>query len=147
MELNNLNLKIHTHDPKKKIHKDTDIYLVNSYGKTKSFYNNCKNIFLGGSLIDHGGQNPLEATRFGCNILHGPHVSNFKEIYEFLKIKNISKVVTSEKNTIKALINLFSRKKFSKKAQKELNKIGVKILDSTINEINFIINKNETKKT
>ena len=147
MELNNLNLKIHTHDPKKKIHKDTDIYLVNSYGKTKSFYNNCKNIFLGGSLIDHGGQNPLEATRFGCNILHGPHVSNFKEIYEFLKIKNISKVVTSEKNTIKALINLFNRKKFSKKAQKELNKIGIKILDSTINEINFIINKNETKKT
>ena len=79
--------------------------------------------------------------------MHGPNISNFKEIYEFLKIKNISKVVTSEKNTIKALINLFNRKKFSKKAQKELNKIGVKILDSTINEINFIINKNETKKT
>ena len=147
MELNSLNLKIHTHDPKKKIQKDTDIYLVNSYGKTKSFYNNCKNIFLGGSLINHGGQNPLEATRFGCKILHGPHVSNFKEIYGFLKIKNISKVVTNEKNTIKALNYLFNRKKFSKKAQKELNKIGIKILDSTIKEINFIINKNETKKT
>ena len=47
-ELNELNLKIHTHEPKKRISKDTDIYLVNSYGKTKPFYNNCKNIFLGG---------------------------------------------------------------------------------------------------
>ena len=30
--------------------------------------------FLGGSLINHGGQNPLEATRFGCNIMHGPYI-------------------------------------------------------------------------
>ena len=28
---------------------------------------------------------PLEAARYGCNILHGPNVSNFKEIYKFLK--------------------------------------------------------------
>ena len=61
-----LDLKVHIHEPKKKISNDTDIYIVNSYGKTKSFYNNCKNIFLGGSMISHGGQNPLEATRYGC---------------------------------------------------------------------------------
>ena len=36
--------------------------------KQKSFYNYCKNVFLGGSLINHGGQNPLEAARYGCNI-------------------------------------------------------------------------------
>ena len=53
--------------------------------KTKTFYKLCKNVFLGGSLIEHGGQNPLEATRYGCNILHGPYVSNFAEIYSFLK--------------------------------------------------------------
>ena len=65
-------------------YKDLDIYLINSYGQTKSFYNNCKNVFLGGSLVDHGVQNPLEATRYGCNILHGPNISNFKEIYKNL---------------------------------------------------------------
>ena len=37
-----------------------------------------------------GGQNPLEAARFGCNILHGPNVSNFAEIYQFLKSKKMS---------------------------------------------------------
>ena len=87
-ELNNLNLKVHLDEPKKKIDPNTDIYLVNSYGKTKLFYKACKNIFLGGSLIMHGGQNPLEATRYGCKVLHGPNVSNFKEIYRFLNKKN-----------------------------------------------------------
>ena len=67
-ELSKLNLKIHIHEPQKKIDPDTEIYIVNSYGKTKSFYSICKNVFLGGSLINHGGQNPLEATRYGCNI-------------------------------------------------------------------------------
>ena len=86
-ELLDLGLKIHMHEPKTKIHKDTDIYLVNSFGKTKSFYSILKNVFLGGSLIDHGGQNPLEAVIYNCNILHGPHVSNFNEIYKFLSNK------------------------------------------------------------
>ena len=53
-ELSNLNLKVHLHEPKKKISPDTNIYLVNSYGKTKSFYKECKNVFLGGSIITHG---------------------------------------------------------------------------------------------
>ena len=83
-----VHLKVHLHS-QKIIDKGTEIYLVDSYGETKSFYNNCKNIFLGGSLVNHGGQNPLEAARFGCNILHGPNVSNFAEIYQFLKIKKI----------------------------------------------------------
>ena len=44
-ELSNINFMIHTHEPERKIPNDTDIYIVNSYGKTKSFYNICKNIF------------------------------------------------------------------------------------------------------
>ena len=90
-ELINLNLKINTFHSKTRIDKNTDILIVDAYGKTKSFYNICKIVFLGGSLITHGGQNPLEAARYGCNILHGPNVSNFFEIYDFLKKNNVSK--------------------------------------------------------
>ena len=89
--LKQLGLKTHLHEPNKKISNDTDIYLVNAYGQTKSFFSISKNVFLGGSLINHGGQNPLEAARYGCNILHGPNVSNFDEIYKFLNSQNISK--------------------------------------------------------
>ena len=138
-ELSNLDLKVHTDEPRKKIDKDTDIYVVNSYGKTKSFYKNCKNIFLGGSLINHGGQNPLEATRFGCNILHGPNVDNFKEIFKFLKKRKISFKVKTKIKMIKTLDRLLSKKTNSKDIKKRLNFIGQKILNSTYKEIKTII--------
>ena len=100
-QLLELGLKIHIHEPKSKINKETDIYLVNSFGKTKSFYSIVNNVFLGGSIINHGGQNPLEAVRYNCNIFHGPNISNFSEIY-FLIIKKISK-----KNIIQIKLQIF----------------------------------------
>jgi 3-deoxy-D-manno-octulosonic-acid transferase len=39
---------------------------------------------MGGSLISHGGQNPIEAIKLGAAVLHGPHVFNFAEIYKAL---------------------------------------------------------------
>ena len=142
-ELKSLNLKVHLHEPKTKIRNDTDVYIVNAYGKTKSFYNNCKNIFLGGSLIKHGGQNPLEATRYGCNILHGPNIENFKEIYDFLRIKKMAKKINNQKDMIYSLNRYFSKNSNTNKIQKKLNLIGHNILYKTYNEINFLI-KNET---
>ena len=114
-ELAKLNLKVHTQEPEKKINNDTDIYIVNTYGKTKSFYNICKNVFLGGSIINHGGQNPLEAVRYGCNILHGPNISNFREIYQFLKKNGISIKISNQNQIINSLNKLFSKKMNSPK--------------------------------
>ena len=141
-ELNDINLIIHTHEPKKKIPKNTDIYIVNSYGKTKSFYNICKNIFLGGSLIKHGGQNPLEATRYGCNILYGPNVDNFKEIYKFLDKLKISNKVNNHHQLSYRLNKMFLKKQSSKKKQYKLNSIGDKILNTTYEQVNLFL-KNE----
>ena len=140
-QLSNLGLKVHVHEPKTRIHQDTDIYLVNSFGKTKSFYSLIKNVFLGGSLIKHGGQNPLEAVRYNCNILHGPNVSNFYDIYKFLNQQKISKKVTNLNQTSNILQKLFNSKKSQKNIKHRINKIGQKILDKNINEINLILNK------
>ena len=41
-------------------------------------------VFVGGSLVRHGGQNPIEPAKLGAAILHGPHVWNFAELYEAL---------------------------------------------------------------
>ena len=140
-QLSNLGLKIHMHEPKSKINKDIDIYLVNSFGKTKSFYSIIKNVFLGGSLIVHGGQNPLEAVRYNCNILHGPNVSNFNEIYKFLHNQKISKKVKSLNQTINILDKLFNSTKPQKNIKDKIQKIGQKILKKNINEISLILNK------
>ena len=134
-ELKNLKLKVHVDEPKRKISSKTDVYLVNSYGKTKSFYKECKNVFLGGSMINRGGQNPLEAVRYGCNIFHGPNVSNFKEIYLFLKNKNLSKRVTNHKNLANLLSETFKNKSQSNKIKKSLYLIGKNILNKTYKEV------------
>ena len=134
-ELESLKLKVHVDEPKRKISSKTDVYLVNSYGKTKSFYKECNNVFLGGSMINRGGQNPLEAVRYGCNIFHGPNVSNFKEIYWFLKNKNLSQRVTNYKNLANLLSITLKNKSQPKKIKKSLYLIGKNILNKTYKEV------------
>ena len=134
-ELSNLNLKVHLDEPPKKINANTDVYLVNSYGKTKSFYKECKNVFLGGSLIKHGGQNPLEAVRYGCNVFHGPNISNFYEIYKFLKERSLSRKIINNQNLASLLSLNLKKKTKHQKITKSLNLIGKNILDKTYKEI------------
>ena len=140
-DLNELNLTVHSHEDLGKIKRETDIYLVDTYGKTKSFYNHCKNVFLGGSLISHGGQNPLEAAQFGCNVLHGPNVFNFSEIYKFLQKNKIAKKVTNQSDMVSELDKLFVKKNPSKKIQKKLNSIGDKILKNSYYELGKLLKK------
>ena len=122
-------------EPPKKINTSTDIYLVNSYGKTKSFYKECKNVFLGGSLIKHGGQNPLEAVRYGCKIFHGPNISNFREIYEFLRKKSLSRRVVNNQKLTNLLLSSLKKKTQHKKIIKNFYLIGKNILNKTYKEI------------
>ncbi len=134
-DLIKLNLNVHLDEPKKKIKPGTDIYLVNSYGKTKSIFKICENVFLGGSLINHGGQNPLEAARYGCRIFHGPYISNFKEIYSHLQKKNISYKVTNQNHLTYILQKKLDKKNYSKNSIKNLHREGTKILNKIFNEI------------
>ena len=136
-------MNVDTHESKAKIKENIDVYIIDSYGKTKSVYNICKTVFLGGSLINHGGQNPLEATRYGCNILHGPNIENFKEIYNYLGKLKISLKVNNYSQLSTKLISLLSKKNKSNLIQNKLNKIGDKILSDTYNEVyKFIENEN-----
>jgi 3-deoxy-D-manno-octulosonic-acid transferase len=63
---------------------DTDVYVFDTLGELGLVYGIAPVVFMGGSLVPHGGQNPIEAIKFGAAILHGPHVSNFADIYEDL---------------------------------------------------------------
>ena len=138
-ELSGMGLKVHSHEPSTKIQKDTDIYLVNSFGKTKSFYSIIRNVFLGGSLIQHGGQNPLEAVRYNCNILHGPNVSNFKDIYKFLEKEKISRKIYNYNQAANILDQLFKSKKTKKNIRNKVKFIGNKVLKKNIYEINSLL--------
>jgi len=146
-EIKKLDLKIHIHDSKIKIDSSTDIYLVNSFGKTRSFFKICKTVFLGGSIIQHGGQNPLEAARYGCEILHGPHVWNFDEIYTLLKKYKMSNKILNSSQLALKVDKAFNNKNNSKKLELNIKRLGNKILNSTLDEVNFYIKKDAIKKT
>ena len=121
--------------------KGIDIYIVDTFGETKKFHKLGSSVFVGGSIINRGGQNPLEAARLGSKIFHGPNVDNFKDIYKLLKSLKISKKVYSSKK----LSSLIIFKK-NKKLGMKIKNIGEKILKKTIKELDYLIN-NEIKKT
>ena len=91
--------------------------------------------------MNRGGQNPLEAARYGSKIFHGPNIDNFPEVFNLLKKLNISKEVKSKKK----LIYEITFKKKTNGALK-LKKIGRLILKKTLKELKPFI-QNEPKKT
>src|SRR5947209_7762502 len=64
--------------------RGTDVYVADTIGELGLIYRLAPIVFMGGSLVRHGGQNPIEAAKLGAAILHGPHVWNFNEIYSAL---------------------------------------------------------------
>ena len=146
-EMQKLKLKVQLDSSKGTINKDTDIYLVNSYGKTKSYFKVCKTVFLGGSMIKHGGQNPLEAVKYGCKVLHGPNVWNFDEIYKLLDDYGSSTKINNLDELTKNIDKSFGNKNVSMKIKYKIKKLGNKILHLTLKELNFFLIKNEIKKT
>jgi 3-deoxy-D-manno-octulosonic-acid transferase len=134
--LNNLDLNCITHSSNQKIQKDTDIYLVDSYGESSRFYNLTNISFVGGSIINHGGQNPLEPARLGNYIINGPNVKNFKEIYTFL---NNLKMASSTSNIL-TMENLILKRLKIKTPNKNIKKI-IKIGNDVLEKNLFYINK------
>ena len=140
-ELKNLKLNTICHSTKKKNLKNIDVYIVDTFGDSKKFYKIATTVFLGGSITNKGGQNPLEPARYGAKILHGPHVGNFTEVYGFLKSLKISKEI---KNTREFASQVVFAKDMTK--VKKIKKIGEVIFKNTIKELDKTINY-ENKKT
>ncbi len=64
-----------------KIGADTKFYIADTLGELGLFYRLCEIVFMGGSLVERGGQNPIEPIRLRCVIIAGTHTENFKDIY------------------------------------------------------------------
>ena len=57
-----------------------DVALVDTMGQLSRYYGLATVVFIGGSLIPHGGQNPLEAASLGKPVVFGPFMHNFDDI-------------------------------------------------------------------
>jgi 3-deoxy-D-manno-octulosonic-acid transferase len=81
----------------------TDIYVADTMGELGLFYRLAPIVFMGGSLVEHGGQNPIEAIKLGASIVHGPHVFNFGDVYEALDSVGGAKCADTQEALVKQL--------------------------------------------
>ncbi len=139
-KLNNMNLNVFFHSSKKIIPNNTDIYLVDTFGETSKFYNLSNISFLGGSIVNHGGQNPLEAVRLRNYVLNGPNIKNFKEIYNYLEKNKISYTTYNHLNMQKIILSKIN-KKLPIKYSNKIFKYGNKILNKNFLYINKFLNE------
>ena len=67
--------------------KDPDCLVLDTFGELWKYYSICDMAFVGGSLVDMGGQNPIEPAAFSKPVLFGRHMENFiSEAGALLKI-------------------------------------------------------------
>ncbi|MBJ7407735.1 MAG: 3-deoxy-D-manno-octulosonic acid transferase, partial [Bradyrhizobium sp.] len=81
----------------------TDVYVADTLGELGLFYRLSPIVFMGGSLIPHGGQNPIEAIKLGAAIVHGPHVFNFVDVYEALDTGGGARQADTQEALVKQL--------------------------------------------
>jgi 3-deoxy-D-manno-octulosonic-acid transferase len=89
-------------------HRDTDVYVADTIGELGLFYRLSPLVFMGGSLVPHGGQNPIEPAKLGSAILHGPHVHNFTEVYSAIDRAGGALPIPDGPTLARALVELLS---------------------------------------
>ena len=144
-QLSNLNIKVVKYTNFTHLKNDTDVLLVDAYGEAIKFYNISKCVFIGKSLPeslkDVSGQNPIEASRLGCKILHGPNVSNFKDVYEYLTSLNVANKVENPKELSAMLVDeLRTEKNNNYEIVEKIENHGTNTLNNVLREIKIYIN-------
>ncbi|MFK7859891.1 MAG: 3-deoxy-D-manno-octulosonic acid transferase [Granulosicoccus sp.] len=66
------------------VHTNDSVYIADTLGELQAWYSYAMAAFIGGSLIERGGHNMLEAARLGCPMVTGQHTFNFEDIVQTL---------------------------------------------------------------
>jgi len=113
----------------------THLYVADTIGELGLFYRLVDFAFLGGSLIDHGGQNPLEAAKLHTAVLTGPHTQNFEECMAAILAAQGDGLVHDAKELSQKVTALItdpqSAEAMAKRAHDAVNKMGG-ALDATL---------------
>ncbi len=140
MELSGLNLKVAFYSKLDEMKQDTDILIIDSYGESLKFYNISKYVFVGKSLaknlIINSGQNPIEPAKLGCKIFHGPNVTNFTEIYGYLKTLGVTNEVKNSDELSLSLVEEFKEDKAKNdEIAEKIENYGQNIFNNVIIEL------------
>jgi len=103
---------------------DSEVFVVDTMGELLAFYAASDIAFIGGSLVEVGGHNPIEPGALGLPILAGAHMFNFEAISQQLVSAGGMDIVQDEDELLQALIQLISNPEDAKrKGQKALAEV------------------------
>jgi len=122
----------------------TEVYVADTMGELGLFYRLAGIVFMGKSLVPHGGQNPLEAARLDCALIYGPHMTNFADIVGRLRDAGASEEVADEAALAAAVDRLLAdggdRTRRAAAAQ-EVAAAEAGVLDAVMNELAPFLNQ------
>ena len=120
------------------IRAETVVYVADTMGEMGIWYSLSKAAFIGGSLVDKGGHNPVEAMQLNTFILHGPHIYNSKEKYKKLQEVGLCFPVSREKDIVEQILRLQGS---NKKLRLSLNLLidTHTALKEALSDINFVL--------
>lgn len=87
----------------------TDIYIADTLGEMGIFYSLARIAFIGGSLVNKGGQSPIEAVKLGAAVVSGPYVDNQRDAYTALESCNGCRMVTDAASLANTLDVLYTQ--------------------------------------
>ena len=89
---------------KQPLEADTQVLLGNTMGEMMLLYGLAQIAFVGGSLVKHGGHNPLEPIAFELPVISGIHTFNFPEVFEKLRTVNgVIEIKSSVESIVEAV--------------------------------------------
>jgi len=116
------------------IKAETAVYIADTMGEMGLWYSLTSVAFIGGSLVEKGGHNPVEVAQFNTYILHGPNTYNASERYEQLRQAGICFLVKNERELVQETLRF---QNFRRKSKFDLNSIfdPEYALNEALNEI------------
>jgi 3-deoxy-D-manno-octulosonic-acid transferase len=128
---------------------EVDVYVVDTLGELGLLYRLAPVAFVGGSLVPHGGQNPLEPARLGCAVLVGPHTHNFAEVVEQLVAGGGGQQVADEAalgGAVAALLGDPEGRARRGEAAREMARSGGGVLDAVLAELGPLLPRSGAAK-
>ena len=119
-----------------------EIYILDTMGQLKLFYSLAWAVFVGGSLVKHGGQNMIEPAFFGKPILFGPHTFNFKDVASSFLDERAALLVKDRQTLMETIEMLYGNEAFAKETGKharEIVRANQGATSKTINTIKTIL--------
>lgn len=117
---------------------EVEVYVADTLGELGLLYRLAPVAFVGGSLIPHGGQNPIEPARLGCAVLFGPNMENFSEAVERLVAAGGGEQVADEAALGVAVSALIAEPELRARrgaAAREVAGAGGGVLDAVLKEL------------